>query len=93
MSKYDEMTNLQVTLAAKKAGIRHNYSWSHHSDHRTWTIEILHANGDIKSEQANTIVCTAPFDSKDRCEREARRMVLIRALEAKDKADLRDLLE
>ncbi len=85
---YEEMSNRQITWAAKKLNIVVNYTYSNgggrddpNRDHRSWFIEIWTGWGtpDQKFYNHNVEIFThtGRIDGKQACESEAKRIALI----------------
>ncbi len=92
---YDEMTNRQITWAAKKVNIVVNYTTScgggredPNRDHQSWFIEIYTGwqteDQQWHNHQANLTICSGRFDGKQACESEAKRIALIHFMEERD---------
>lgn len=88
---FEEMTNRQVTAAAKARNIVINYTWSNgggpsdpNRDHRSWYIEIYTGWQTDKQEFVNEFVSdcmvSGKWDGKAACERAAKRIALIQVI-------------
>ena len=94
---YEDMSNRQVTLAAKKRDIVVNYATSNgggredrNRDHRSWWIEIYTGwqtpTQEWHNHCAELHIHTGRIDGKAACEREAKRIALIHFLERDDES-------